>query len=64
MVCMINSETYGGWNSLPKVAYNSENFVDQRVFMSYQMGEVMDENVACMSDCGAEYVDDDEDDGP
>ena len=42
VVWMVNSETYCWWNTDCNVAENSKSFINENVWMSWQMSKVMD----------------------
>jgi hypothetical protein len=53
---MVDSETHGGRDCSTHVAKDSKNLIGQGVLMSEQMGEIVNENVAGVSDSSADDI--------
>ena len=53
---MVDSETHRGRDCSTHVAKDSKNLIDQGVLMAEQMGEIVNENVAGVSDSSADDI--------
>ncbi len=53
---MVDSETHGGRDRSTHVAEDSKNLIDQGVLMAEQMGEIVNENVAGVSDSSTDDI--------
>ena len=61
---MIDSETHGGRDCSTHVAEDTKHLIDQGVLMAEQMGKIVDENVAGVSNSGADDIGNEEESQP